>query len=249
MLLATDFDGTLAPIARTPSEAVLPVETRTLLRRLAVCEGVHLAIISGRALADVRLHVGIENIFFAGNHGLELAGPGVELHHPNASKAHSELEKAVSLLVEKTATLPGVFVEYKGPTAAIHWRLAAEKVREALREIVTDAVATSSRLQLVAGHCVWELRPKGGWNKGDALRHLATRLGCAPGDVLYIGDDTTDEDAFQVVKSGLTFRVGVPAVETVARYRMRDAADVQSFLLCLLGIRSGQSLPKTALAS
>jgi trehalose 6-phosphate phosphatase len=240
LLLATDFDGTLAPIARTPLEAVLPAETRTLLRRLAACDGVKLAVISGRALADTQMHVGIEGLYYAGNHGLELSGPGIELHNPQASKVHGELERVLALLVEKVAPLDGVFIEDKGVTAAIHWRMASEESRVILSKLVHDTVVAHPRLRLVAGKCVWEIRPKEGWNKGDALTHLTIRLGLAPADVLYLGDDVTDEDAFRVVRSGLTFRVGDEGAETAAHYRLRDAADTQAFLLCLLGVRSGQ---------
>ena len=242
-LLATAFDGTLAPIARTPSEAILSIETRALLRRLSNCRGMHLAVISGRALRDVRMHVGIDRIFYAGNHGLELQGPGMELHHPQGTKAHAELEQAVDLLVERTASLAGVFVEHKGATAAVHWRLAPPATIEELRQIVREVAAPFSRLRLLTGRSVWELRPKEGWDKGEALRHLAIRLGSNPENVLYVGDDATDEDAFRAVQSGLTFRVGSPEEETCARFRMRDAADVQAFLLCVLGLRSGASQP------
>jgi trehalose 6-phosphate phosphatase len=240
LLLASDFDGTLTPIARTPAEAILPAETRTLLRRLQACGGVHLAIISGRALADVQRHVGIDGLFYVGNHGLELSGPGITLHNPHATKAHGDLERVVAFLVEETASLPGVFVEDKGATAAVHWRLASEQSQEALRELVQVAVNSYPRLRLAEGKCVWELRPREGWNKGHALSHLATRLQLTTEDVLYLGDDVTDEDAFQVAQSGLTFHVGGAGEDTAAHYRLHDAADAQAFLLCLLGIRSGK---------
>lgn len=221
-------------------EAVLPAETRTLLRRLDACSGVDLAIISGRALADVQMHVGVEGIYYAGNHGLEISGPGIEMHNPHASKTHGDLEKCVALLIEQTASLPGVLVEHKGATAAIHWRLASEESRVVLRSLLQTVVASHSRLRLVAGKCVWEIRPREGWTKGDALTHLTIRLGLASEDVIYLGDDLTDEDAFHVARRGLTFRVGGAGEETAARYHIRDAAEAQAFLLCVLGIRSRQ---------
>jgi len=175
-LIASDFDGTLTPIAPTPAQAVLTPETRTLLRQLAACDGVHLAIISGRALADVQLHVGVEGLFYVGNHGLELSGPGIVLHSPSASKARGELASAVAFFVEKTASLEGVFIEDKGASASVHWRLASEASRAILNDLVHTVADAHPRLRLASGKCVWELRPKGGWNKGDALSHLATRL-------------------------------------------------------------------------
>lgn len=247
LLLATDFDGTLTPIARTPAEASLPPEARALLRRLHACPGVNLAVISGRAISDIQLHVGIDGIYYAGNHGLELSGPGIVLHNPQASKVRGDLERAISFLVENTATLSGVFIEDKGATAAVHWRLASEVSRNILNETVQAAVAPFSRLRLAEGKCVWEIRPKEGWNKGDAVTHLLTRLGLAQEDVLYLGDDVTDEDAFLAAPGGLTFHVGNPDAPTSAHYRLRDPADVQAFLLCILGIRTGKPAVSSAL--
>jgi len=240
LLIASDFDGTLTPIAPTPAQAVLAPQTRTLLRRLAACDGVSLAIISGRALADVQLHVGIDSLFYVGNHGLELCGPAIEIHSPHASKAHGQLIQAVASLVESTALLEGVFVEDKGASASVHWRLASKVSQEILCELVHSVAEAQPLLRLAAGKCVWELRPKAGWNKGDALGYLCTRLRLAPEDTLYLGDDLTDEDAFRVVPSGLTFRVGGDGEETAAQYRIRDAADAQAFLLCTLGVRTGR---------
>ncbi len=225
-------------------EAVLPAETRALLRQFRACDGVHLAIISGRALADVQRHVGIDGLFYVGNHGLELSGPGITLHNPAASKAHGELEKAVAFLVEETASLEGVIVEDKGATAAVHWRLASEGNRETLRALVRSAVAAYPRLRIGEGKCVWEVRPKDGWNKGNALTHLTIRLGLAPEEALYLGDDMTDEDAFRAAPNGLTFRVGGGSEDTAAQYCIRDTADAQAFLLCVLGVRSGRPAPE-----
>jgi trehalose-phosphatase len=246
LLLAFDFDGTLAPIAPTPAQAVLPQETRTLLRRLAVCPGVHLAIISGRALADARMHVGIDGLYYVGNDGLELSGPGIVLRNPFATKAQGDLAKAVAFLVEHTSGLDGVFVEDKGASASVHWRLASDECREKLQTLLETVERSHPQLRLAAGKCVWELRPKDGWNKGDALSHLITRLRLTPEDAVYMGDDVTDEDAFRVAREGLTFRVGGDGAGTDARYHLRDAADARAFLLCVLGIRSKIHAPRAS---
>ena len=188
----------------------------------------------------MQLHVGIDSLFYVGNHGLELCGPAIEIHSPHASKAHGQLIQAVASLVESTALLEGVFVEDKGASASVHWRLASKVSQEILCELVHSVAEAQPLLRLAAGKCVWELRPKAGWNKGDALGYLCTRLRLAPEDTLYLGDDLTDEDAFRVVPSGLTFRVGGDGEETAAQYRIRDAADAQAFLLCTLGVRTGR---------
>lgn len=217
----------------------MPAETRALLRELARCPGIHLAIISGRALSDVKMHVGIEGAFYAGNHGLEMSGPGLNLHSPQAARVHGDLEKAVAFLVEKTAVLEGVLVEPKGATAAIHWRLASEESRRTLAGLMQAVVMNFPRLRLTTGKCVWELRPREGWNKGDALAHLANRAGVSTRDTIYLGDDVTDEDAFRAADGGLTFHVGPPGEETAAQYRTRDPDDVREFLCAILGLRTG----------
>ncbi len=219
----------------------MPAETRTLLRRLAACSGVHLAIISGRALADIQVHVGISGIFYAGNHGLELCGPGIEFHDPRADQAHGELAGAVALIVEAASGLEGVFVEDKGVSAAVHWRLAPERSRTQLHELMRLVADVNPHLRLTAGKCVWELRPQHGWNKGNVLMHLIGHLGLDPEEVIFLGDDLTDEDAFRVMPGGCSFRVGGHHEFTAARYYLNDEADARAFLLCLLGLRTGLS--------
>lgn len=235
MLLASDFDGTLTPIAPTADEVTLCSETRELLRRLHACDGVQVAIISGRALADVQKRVGIEGLFYAGNHGMELGAPGIAMDHFVPVETREELEDALAFLSMKTASLPGVNIEDKGPSATIHWRLASEECRAVAWEAVCEAADSSSRLQLGEGKCVWELRPKSGWNKGNALRHLIFCLGMTTEDAIYLGDDVTDEDAFAAASAGLTFHVGES--ESAARYRMRDPFDVRDFLSRVLRLR------------
>lgn len=237
-LLASDFDGTLAPIAATPAQAVLPAETRALLRLLIARPGTHVAFISGRSLADVRMHVNIEGAYYVGNHGLEFGGPGIAMQSSHASRAHGELKRIIAELVEKTAQLEGVFIEEKGVSASVHWRLATVENCERAHAIVSQVITQYPRLRLHVGKCVWELRPRDGWNKGDAITHLMARLRVPAEDVIFLGDDITDEDAFRAATGGLTFRVGDRDVETAAHYQINDPADVQAFLLCVLGVRS-----------
>lgn len=235
MLLASDFDGTLTPIAPTADEVALSSETRELLRRLHACEGVRVAIISGRSLADVQQRVGVEGLFYAGNHGMELGAPGIAMEQFVPSETREELENALAFISKKTASLPGVRIEDKGASANIHWRLACESSQAIAREAVFEAAASNSRLQLGEGKSVWELRPKIGWNKGDALRHLIFCLGMTIEDAIYLGDDVTDEDVFATVSAALTFHVGES--ESAARYRMSCPFAVRDFLSRVLRLR------------
>src|SRR5688572_9669020 len=77
LLIACDFDGTLAPIVDQPEEATLPSQVRRLLGKLQALPGVTVAVISGRAVCDLRTRVGIDGVLYAGNHGLEIDAPGI----------------------------------------------------------------------------------------------------------------------------------------------------------------------------
>src|SRR5437667_6410247 len=84
LLIFLDFDGTLAPVVNDPTLASIPPETLRTLTSLAGLEKVSLAIISGRALADLKARVGLPNLIYAGNHGLEISGPGMYYLQPTA---------------------------------------------------------------------------------------------------------------------------------------------------------------------
>jgi trehalose 6-phosphate phosphatase len=224
LLLACDFDGTLAPIAARPEEAVLPEGMRTLLEKFAAWPGVTLAFVSGRALGDVRTR----------------EGPDFAWTSPEAIQRRSAVGAAVAELRSATAGMSGVLIEDKGLTATVHWRMASEESREALRPLVATAVESHAGLRLGHGKAVWELRPRVSWDKGAALRHLLIRARLERGSALFLGDDETDESAFRTLADGVTVRVGEPAA-TAARYRARDVSDAAGFLFCLFAARTGGS--------
>ncbi|HEU0053988.1 MAG TPA: trehalose-phosphatase, partial [Longimicrobium sp.] len=87
LILLLDFDGTLAPIVDRPELAAMPERTRAALERLMVMDGVEVAIVSGRGMADARERAGIPGIAYAGNHGMEIHGPGIDRVHPQAAAA------------------------------------------------------------------------------------------------------------------------------------------------------------------
>ena len=241
LLLACDFDGTLAPITARPENAVLPEAMRALLHRFARCPGITLAIVSGRALADVRARVGIEAAIYCGNHGLEIEGPDFSWTHPEAAQRRCAMAAAVAALRRDTAELDGVLVEDKGLTATVHWRLASDEARETLRPLIAQAVEGQSGLRLAHGKAVWELRPRVDWDKGAALRHLLVRENLERADALFLGDDEADESAFRALPDGITLRVGEPGA-TAARFCARDVSEAAGFLFCLFASRTGRSV-------
>jgi trehalose 6-phosphate phosphatase len=205
--LLLDVDGVLAPIVDAPHEAVVPEETRVELRRLNARYAL-VACISGRAGTDARRIVGLDELVYVGEHGLELV--------PEAA-AWSER------LLRFAATVDWEDVERKPLTVTFHYR-RAENEGEALR--LLEAVATRARAEgLVTrfGRKVLELRPPIGAHKGTAVLHLLGERGLER--ALYAGDDTTDLDAFRAL-AGLELGIAVAVGSAEGPAELREAADV-----------------------
>ena len=167
-------------------------------------------MLSGRDLADVRERVGLPGIWYAGSHGFELTAPD-GTHHQNdaAAAAIPVLEQAAAQLREQIGSIPGVVVEHKRFGVAVHYRNAA---RDRVGEVSAAVRAAGQRdaLRVTTGREVIELRPDLDWDKGKTLRWVIDHLhdsGSGPLVPIYLGDDITDEDAFDAVRAD-----GVPIV-------------------------------------
>ncbi|MGE3819712.1 MAG: trehalose-phosphatase [Isosphaeraceae bacterium] len=235
LLLGLDFDGTLAPIRPLPDQVALPADVRETLARLSGRDRLALMIVSGRNLDDVAARVGLPDLIYAGNHGMEIRGPGLEFLEPTAAALIEPLRERSDRLEERLATIPGALVERKGLTTSVHYRNVAPDRWEELAGIVKEVAANDAeRFVVTTGHRVWEIRPIVHWHKGEAilwtLQHLDDpnhRLVC------HVGDDRTDEDAFASLPDGLTVKVGPADVPTAARYRLADPPEVARFLAWL----------------
>jgi trehalose 6-phosphate phosphatase len=234
LLVALDFDGTLAAIERRPEEAAIPEPTREAVSTLACRPNVEVAVISGRELADVRERVGLEDaasISYAGNHGLEIHADEYEVH-PEAKAAERDIDAVADLLTDELAHIDGVIVENKGVTATVHHRLVDDEEVPAVENAVETLVADHDDVRLTTGKDVLELRPEVDWDKGEAVRDLHDEL--VPDDErwlpIYVGDDTTDEAAFSVLADrGLGVKVGDDP-DTEASYRVADPESVRTVL-------------------
>ncbi len=235
-----DFDGTLASIADRPDAVRLNPHMRALLAGLGRNPRCVVGVISGRALEDVRQCVGLEGILYAGNHGLELAGPEWTRVHEEAAEARDLIAACCRRLRHRLRGIKGVLVEDKGITASVHYRLVPREQAAAVYRIVLEELGQvpPGQIELQRGKMVLELRPALDWDKGKAARWLLERaLGqdwretCA---VLYAGDDSTDEDAFvALADAGITIKVG-PDV-TAAHYMVRDIEEMTRLLEALVG--------------
>ena len=193
-----DFDGTLSNIVNDPAAATLVDGVAHELARLAHCCPV--GVISGRDLSDIQTRVGMTGIWYAGSHGFEVVGPGGH-HYRNDTALSSvpDLERATHMLRDRLSSIPGVVVEHKNFTVAVHYRTVdMDMVDEVVATV--HKVADRAGLRVTSGRKVVELRPDVDWDKGQTLDWILDHL-TDTGNVLpiYIGDDFTDEDAFAAV--------------------------------------------------
>ena len=229
VLIACDFDGTLSPIVPHPSLACLPERTEATLRELAAIEGVTLAILSGRALADLRERVHVPCIL-AGNHGLEISGAGIEYLHPVAAERAPVLNEAQTLLEPLLRRYPGAWFENKHLTATVDFRQVAAPQRHQLMWDIRQALhAFGPNIGMRAGKCSLEIHLRVGWDKGCALRMIRDAAGLEDSPCLVFGDDATDESMFCAVPSEVTVHVG-PAVVSSARFSLPTPAAVSHTL-------------------
>lgn len=230
VLLCLDFDGTLAPIVEHPGLASLSQETRQAVLALAQDERFIVAIISGRDRTDLQSRVRISDVFYAGNHGLEISGPGclfVEL----TAAGHTELLHCVAEdLSRNLQRVRSAFVEDKGLTLSVHFRQVAGAQHEEVRRIVLTTLASwGPHFVMTSGHMVFEIRPRTCWNKASAVDWIKQQLGKEDIQVIFIGDDVTDENAFAALTDEITIRVGSP-LDTQAQFWVEDTEDVREFL-------------------
>jgi trehalose-phosphatase len=230
-----DYDGTLTPIVMRPEDAVLSSSMRKKVQELSHIFPV--AVISGRDRKDVKSLVGLNEIYYAGSHGFDIKGPDLEYEH--GQEFLPVLEKAEKYLKHKTKTVKGSLVERKKFSIAVHFRQVEEADFSKVNQAVQEADKKYPKLRLSSGKKVFELRPQVDWDKGKALLWLLKKMGLDNPHVLplYIGDDTTDEDAFRVLFSrGLGIVVGEDSRLTSARFRLRDPSQVINFFNHLISI-------------
>ncbi|MBV9790653.1 MAG: trehalose-phosphatase, partial [Chloroflexi bacterium] len=195
--LLTDIDGTISPIATTPDAAQVSAAAREALRRLA--QQLELvAVISGRAAADAAALVGLPELIYIGNHGLELAQAGVVQPVPDAVAYIPVIDEVLRSAQERIA-LTGILFENKGVTASVHYRMAEQPAQaQLLIGAILHELSAQHGLVLTPGRMVWELRPPLAIDKGTAARRLVTAY--ALRSVIFVGDDRTDTDAFRALR-------------------------------------------------
>jgi trehalose-phosphatase len=238
-ILVFDYDGTLTPIVKRPELVRLPSDVRRLLRTLA--KRFKVAIISGRSLSDIKKRVGLDGIYYSGNHGFEISGPRMKLVFPQAERARPIISKLCAELRRELKRVSGVIVEDKGLTASVHYRLVVrdklKAVKKTLEKIVKPQVL-SGRVRMTFGKKVFEIKPNLEWDKGRAVLWIIASVDPKKKLVsLYFGDDQTDEDAFLALKDrGITVLVSKNRKKSHAKFFLRDVGEVKMFLERLVEI-------------
>jgi len=232
VFLALDYDGVLAPIAPQPVQALLPPATRELLKELVKSPRIRVAVISGRAVDDVRNHLGVPQIIYAGNHGIEIDLNGVQEPHVGEDNRSSLIEMR-SELQTLFAEFPGVLLEDKGFGICVHYREVNPTDLPGFKERFSHwAKNLPPSLKIADAKMVYEVRPKSAWNKGDAVWHIwqATGPSALP---ICLGDDLTDEDGFRTLLGrGINIYVGEER-HSYAEYIIRAQTEVGDFLRLL----------------
>jgi trehalose-phosphatase len=198
--LLFDVDGTLAPIVDDPANARVPPPTQAALRELARRFAL-VACVSGRRAVDARRVVGLDELTYAGNHGLEVLNPDepeAVLDPTLADRALTAREFAVGLEAEGLGS-DGLRLEDKGPIQAFHWRGSADERAAERRASEIAELAERAGLEPRWGRKVLELRPTADVDKGTAVRRLLDRSG--PRLALFAGDDRTDLDAVHALRA------------------------------------------------
>jgi alpha,alpha-trehalase len=238
-LLFLDYDGTLTVIVARPEMAVLPFQAREVLARMSRNDVFKLAIISGRSINDIKMLIGLENVAYAGNHGLEIECPprwsqGHKLEttsfiHPVAEKFKPRLIRLERRLGEGFAGIDGILIENKGLSLSLHFRLAKETTVEGIEKLFSQAIedeVETGGLLVTTGKKVFEVRPDVKWDKGKAIEWLIQTYGPSGSLPIFVGDDITDEDGFRVVHSigGIAVIVAETPASTAADYYL-DSPD------------------------
>jgi trehalose 6-phosphate phosphatase len=222
-LLLLDFDGTLVPLMDNPNGVSLDPPARRILHRLVHHRGSSVYIMSGRRLADLRRRVKVPGVRLLGLHGWETRGATLP-------PVHKCLLRKAKIWLDQWLPAPrGIEVEDKGYALAVHYRGAnppAARVAQRVMLVARDQFKPG--LRLLKGKKIWELLPRAIAGKGPATRRLLSSL---PASTLpiFVGDDTSDESAFAVLRHGLAVHVG-GRTKTKAAFHLRDPREVREFL-------------------
>lgn len=209
LLIATDFDGTLAPIVERPELSTPLVRMMEVLQRAIGMPQTCVAIVSGRGLEDLRSRLGpLWGAWLVGGHGAEIAGPHLEYVPDDVSTRLDEITQPLQQIADPKE---GFWHERKLTSIAVHYRAAPPALAEFAIARIIDSVARPAGLRVIHGKKVLELLAVDA-DKGRALQKLCHSTGATR--VFYLGDDMTDEDAFRIAgPEDIAVKIGQPPTD------------------------------------
>ncbi|MCK5215683.1 MAG: trehalose-phosphatase [Candidatus Omnitrophica bacterium] len=232
VFLFLDYDGTLTPIVATPDLAIISDGMRRTVIQAA--QKATVSIVSGRATGDVRGKVKIDGIFYAGSHGFEIVDPNGEVTiNEEAQRIRSTIDEVHGKLSERLKKVEGALVENVKYTISSHYRLVSEEDFPKVEGAVDAILEEYPSLRKTSGKKVFEIRPRIDWDKGKAVNWIMDYLQFDKGKhfPIYIGDDTTDEDAFRVLKdNGFGILVAEHVRASEAAYMIQNTDEVKTVL-------------------
>jgi trehalose 6-phosphate phosphatase len=240
-----DYDGTLTPIVPRPEDAKLSEAMKDTLRELAKVFTV--AVVTGRDKEDVENLVGLDQLIYAGSHGYIISGPeGLSMEHPDSKKIIPKLDEIEAelkeLLGKKTE---GTQLDRKRYAIGIHFRNARPQDEEVVFEVVEQMLEKYPGHKKGEGKKIVEIKPDLDWHKGKAVEWILDALQISGKEDMipvFIGDDITDEDAFETIKNkGIGILVGGHGQKTHAKYALKNVFQVREFFEKLIKMYKDQA--------
>lgn len=226
-----DYDGTLTPIVDRPQDAVISEQMKKTVEKLA--SKFRVSIVSGRFREDVEGLLGIQDLLYAGSHGFDIRGEGLTMIHPKAKEVIPVVVDVIKRLEESLGGIDGLLIEKKKFSVAVHYRLVDEdKYLSVIKKEVEAVEEENDCLRLMSGKKVFELLPSIEWDKGKAIRWVLEAMGMdwKDANVIYIGDDVTDEFAFRMIRTrGTGIVVSDEKHISAADFRLDSPEEVREF--------------------
>lgn len=233
LVVISDFDGTLVPMASDRRAPELPSSARENLTTLATAHGGRLVVVSGRGVDDLQRRVGVDGAFYAACHGLTVIGPRLTFVHAAAEASRERLRWIASNL--RRAAIDGVDVEMKDLAVAVHYRHVSARQLPRVDEVLRATLAPHlSDVSVMPGWRAIEVVPLTRWSKTACVRWLRTRV-APPGALsVYLGDDYTDEPVFRALAGrAFTVKVGPRGGVTAAAHTVPDVEAAQALIASL----------------
>ncbi|MCP3870544.1 MAG: trehalose-phosphatase [Gammaproteobacteria bacterium] len=229
--LFLDYGETLTAVTDRPEDTSISKKMRHILKKIA--RSMPVTIVSGRDVEEIYHQIGLKELFYAGNHGLDIRGPDLHLELPEGADALDDLDQAMKDLSRLPADVPGLRIERKRFAIVIHYQHDNTASADLAASAAQRVQSHFPRLRISGGKEVLELLPDIDWDKGRAMDWLLSEMDLDDSKVLpvYIGDDVTDETAFITLHGrGIGILVAEQPAPSAATYRVKNTKMVMNLL-------------------